>query len=365
MIHSSVPLFESGEFLRHPHLREQIQRGRKKGGYQIQVSKIPCTYKNSLCERITFVFRKFLLKLKHFLSPSAHHKFQKNYSSLMESIQIKRKNTALIHSTETKRTPTTNPETTPPAIKEDTISKISQEKIPSIQKNPQNSSIIAIAHPLSNPHHQFQKTGAAKTNSNSPVVKIEIPLPPVPTVMNKMLDSISTHINEQMRQVWELFLKKFNPEDLKEWNCDKEGNFVLTLNRPLKMWVPSKKEDGTPDPPEGVVLILGEPNKVLKGCFKKNNSEKSFLFEKGFNVFLYYNVHINHLPLTSSLVGLVYKNDKDVTFKTRTPLPDYIPGLFLLSPVSRNRKKQSKSFVRTGEIMAWLSARKNTTPMTI
>lgn len=130
-----------------------------------------------------------------------------------------------------------------------------------------------------------------------------------------MLDDIAQRIHPDLKEIWELLFNKFEKElKVKEiitaWDCDPNGNFKLTLSRPLRMWVPSSDETGKEDPVGGVILMLGyEDGLQIKGTLGKDGSSR-MEFESGF----YCHVHTFGMKLTPNIFGLIYNGKDDVKF---------------------------------------------------
>lgn len=131
----------------------------------------------------------------------------------------------------------------------------------------------------------------------------------------KMLNSIYATIHRDLKIIWEEFFKKCDPDDalIKEWTCDAQGNFLMKLSEPLKMWVPSVNEDGVEDPKGGVVMMLGEPDKLVAG--KLDSEKKTMNFDQGFSIHCRYPIPLHgEMPITPKVFRLVYENKDRVLF---------------------------------------------------
>lgn len=135
------------------------------------------------------------------------------------------------------------------------------------------------------------------------------------TAKGKMLNALYVGIHRDFKMIWEQFFKKCDPKDtlIKEWTCTPQGNFTLKLNNPLKMWVPSTNEDGVEDPKGGVVLMMGEPDKLVTGNL--DYTTKAMNFDKGFSIHCRYSVPIRgEMSITPQVFRMVYEGKDRVLF---------------------------------------------------
>jgi hypothetical protein len=108
-------------------------------------------------------------------------------------------------------------------------------------------------------------------------------------IKEQMLHDIQTFIHDNIAMVWRGVFDKFDPQNIKSWSCDADGNFQLELNAPMRMWMPSKDESGTQDPSNGVVLTLGlDENGLYSGIVtgKFHPETKDMEFSQGMNFFV-------------------------------------------------------------------------------
>ena len=168
-----------------------------------------------------------------------------------------------------------------------------------------------------------------------------------------LLDDISKLIHPDMKEVWELLFNKFEAklggDVIKAWDCDPNGNFTLTLNKPLRMWVPSTDENGIEDPVGGVVLMLGNDNLEVKGkLVSKGNGTGTMKFEDGFYCFVEKVLPVlGRKRVQPNIFTLDYKNKDDVTFGAGITLP-------VIGKIEQGRKKSidnlKTNWTQNGEI---------------
>lgn len=151
----------------------------------------------------------------------------------------------------------------------------------------------------------------------------------------KIFSDIKDFIHEDLETVWRGLFSKFDPSTVKSWNCDANGNFKLELNQPMRVWIPSKDENGKQDPSSGVVLLLGiddqgKETSTVTGKLDRDN--KNMKFDKGFNLFVKPD-NRNANPGYINFTNIQYNAQDDIRIITNKDLKkDY--GWFLLPLVS-------------------------------
>lgn len=177
-----------------------------------------------------------------------------------------------------------------------------------------------------------------------PEVKPEIPaiVVEVPKVsfQEQMVKDIQAMIHEDVAGLWKGVFDKFNPENIKSWKCDAEGNFKLELIAPMRLWTPSRDATGKQDPTAGNVLTFGLNDDgaftgVIQG--KLDRAARDMRFSEGINVFIKPD-DPRAKPGFSKLTNIRYSSQNEVHLVTKKDLKKDYSG-FMLSIVASFAKK--------------------------
>lgn len=150
------------------------------------------------------------------------------------------------------------------------------------------------------------------------------------TSKEQMLQDIKNFIHPDIETVWKGVFDKFDPEIVKSWSSDAEGNFKLELNKPMRVWVPSKDDKGSQEPSSGMVLLLGtNGNGASTGTItgKLDRENKDMKFSKGFHFFMKPD-NARAKPGYSNITNLQYVNG-NIRIITNKDLKKDYSGLIL------------------------------------
>lgn len=240
-------------------------------------------------------------------------------------------------------------------IKSFSIVQALKEKQPQVQE-PEKTPALKVAklkpeippfvtrNKISPKQQQAQKPVQRPAPLKQPEVKPEIPaiVVEVPKVsfQEQMVKDIQAMIHEDVAGLWKGVFDKFNPENIKSWKCDAEGNFKLELIAPMRLWTPSRDATGKQDPTAGNVLTFGLNDDgaftgVIQG--KLDRAARDMRFSEGINVFIKPD-DPRAKPGFSRLTNIRYNSSNEIHLITKKDLKKDYSG-FMLSIVASFAKK--------------------------
>lgn len=184
---------------------------------------------------------------------------------------------------------------------------------------------------------QAQKPVMPEIKPETPVIALDVPKV---TFQEQMVKDIQAMIHEDVAGLWKGVFDKFNPENIKSWKCDAEGNFRLELKAPMRLWTPSRDATGKQDPSAGNVLTFGLNDDgaftgVIQG--KLDRANRNMLFSEGINIFIKPD-DPRAKPGFSRLTNIRYASQNEVHLVTKKDLKKDYSG-FMLSIVANFAKK--------------------------